>query len=100
MKDILGSHSTEIQQLFYAIETVSNNISAHIETLKTTLAAETFLSNHEVCKLLIISPRTLQDYRDKGRIAYYKLEGKILYAMSDIKRMLDKNYCDVWKLKR
>lgn len=58
---------------------------------------KSFLDNHEVCEMLHLSSRTLQDYRDKGLIAFYKLEGKILYKMSDVRKMLENNYCDAWK---
>ena len=47
-----------------------------------------WMDNQEVCQQLNISPRTLQDYRNNGIIAYYQLGGKILYKESDIERML------------
>jgi len=36
--------------------------------------------------------RTLQDYRNEGRIAYILLGGKILYRESDIEMMLADSY--------
>ena len=39
-----------------------------------------------------VSRRTLQDYRNEGRIAYIQLGGKILYRESDIERMLTDSY--------
>ncbi|KXB37653.1 hypothetical protein HMPREF1869_00239, partial [Bacteroidales bacterium KA00251] len=41
---------------------------------------------------LFLSPRTLQDYRDKGIIPYTQIAGKILYKLSDIDRLLQENY--------
>jgi len=100
LNDILGNNSPEIQELFSAIEKANENIDNNIKSKKTSLSGELFLDNNEVCKMLRLSSRTLQDYRDKGLIAFYKLEGKILYKMSDIRKMLDSNYFDAWKQKK
>ncbi|WP_366133929.1 helix-turn-helix domain-containing protein, partial [uncultured Porphyromonas sp.] len=45
-----------------------------------------------VCERLFLSPRTLQDYRDKSIIPYTQIAGKILYRLSDINRILSENY--------
>ena len=42
--------------------------------------------------------RTLQDYRNEGRIAYIQLGGKILYRESDIERMLADSYRSAYRL--
>ena len=41
--------------------------------------------------------RTLQDYRNEGRIAYIQLGGKILYRESDIERMLADSYRSAYR---
>ena len=41
---------------------------------------------------LYISPRTLQDYRDRKIIPYTQFAGKILYKASDLARILEENY--------
>ena len=51
-----------------------------------------WMDNQDVCRMLNISPRTLQDYRDKGFIPYTQIAGKILYRLSDINRLLQENY--------
>lgn len=98
--DIMGDNSLEIRELFFAIEKANENIDSHIKSRRASLSDELFLDNNEVCKMLRLSSRTLQDYRDKGLIAFYKLEGKILYKMSDIHKMLENNYFDAWKQKK
>jgi excisionase family DNA binding protein len=52
------------------------------------LNGERFFTDKEVSARLKVSRRTLQDYRNEGRIAYIQLGGKILYRESDIERML------------
>lgn len=51
-----------------------------------------WLHNGDVCQLLNISKRTLQDYRDKRIIPYTQFAGKILYKASDLEKMLEENY--------
>ena len=46
---------------------------------------------------LRVSCRTLQDYRNEGRIAYIQLGGKILYRESDIERMLNDGYRSAYR---
>jgi hypothetical protein len=100
VNDILDSRSSEILEFFYTIEKIDTNINNHTDANQSKESESIFLGNRDVCKLLQLSPRTLQDYRDKRLIAFYKLEGKILYKMSDIRKMLENNYYDAWKQKR
>ncbi|GHV16148.1 transcriptional regulator [Bacteroidia bacterium] len=98
--DILDGRSSEILELFYTIDKIQQVIDGQVNADKPALTDGSLLDNRDVCKLLQVSPRTLQDYRDKHLIAFYKLEGKILYKMSDIHNLLEKNYYDAWKRKR
>ena len=52
----------------------------------------TNLSGEQVCEMLHISKRTLQQYRDDGLIPFIKLERKILFRESDIIKVLEDNY--------
>jgi hypothetical protein len=97
--EVLDSRSPEINDLFSAIRIGSNRIFNYKKLRKPTLLGETFLTNKEVCKTLGLGLRTLQDYRERGLLAYYKIEGKILYKLSDVLQMLENNYFDVWKRK-
>ena len=51
-----------------------------------------WFDNQEVCQILNISRRTLQEYRIHGRIPYIQLGGKIIYRESDIQKMLEDGY--------
>ena len=46
----------------------------------------------DVCRILHITTRTLQDYRAQRIIPFIALPGKTLYLQSDILRMLEENY--------
>lgn len=47
-----------------------------------------WLDNQEVCLLLNISPRTLQTYRDTGKISFSRINHKIYYRNADIQKLL------------
>lgn len=95
--DILGLNSPEIRELFELAHKTERNIAEGLKNNKPSLEGERYLNNKQVCNILHISQRSLQDYRDKGRISFYKLEGKIMYAESDVYKMLEDNYNKAWE---
>ena len=88
----LNMESDEMQLVVSALRGVGKRILEVAETHKPLFAGELFLTGKEVCERLYISPRTLQDYRDKGIIPYTQFAGKILYKSSDLERLLEENY--------
>lgn len=67
-----------------------------IETLvmeyKPLLMGRRFLSDAQLSERLGISRRTLQDYRDRGVLPYYRLDGKILYDENDVVQFISSIY--------
>lgn len=47
-----------------------------------------WLDNQDVCRMLDISPRTLQTLRDNGTLAYSQICHKTYYRPEDVKRIL------------
>lgn len=85
-------NTDEMQVVQSAINSVSRRIKEVAQTHKPLFGGEHFLTGKEVCERLYISPRTLQDYRDKRIIPYTQFAGKILYKASDLEKMLEGNY--------
>ena len=50
---------------------------------------EQWLDNQEVCLMMNITKRTLQTYKDKGLLAYSKLNRKNYYKLSDVQALLE-----------
>lgn len=50
------------------------------------------LDNEDVCRLLKISKRTLQYYRDTGKLPFTKFGSKFYYKLSDILAIINNNY--------
>lgn len=51
-----------------------------------------WLSSEEICRLLMISKRTLQSYRDRGILPFAQVGRKIYYKSSDIDVYLEAHY--------
>lgn len=96
-EEVLGHNSPEIKELLHMMQETDENMGQGVENSQPLLDGERYMGNKEVCSLLHISMRSLQEYRDRGKIAFYKLEGKILYAESDVYRMLENYYNKAWE---
>ena len=88
----LNMEADDMQVVLSALKGVSKRIKEVAQIQKPLFGGEHFLTGKEVCERLYISPRTLQDYRDKGIIPYTQFAGKILYKASDLERLLEMNY--------
>ena len=88
----LNMETDEMQLVVSVLRGVGKRIVEVADTHKPLFAGELFLTGKEVCERLYISPRTLQDYRDRKIIPYTQFAGKILYRLSDINQLLQKNY--------
>ena len=88
----LNMDTDDMQVVLSAISSMSKRIKEVAQTHKPLFAGELFLTGKEVCERLYISPRTLQDYRDRKIIPYTQFTGKILYKASDLEKMLQENY--------
>ena len=88
----LNMKADDMQVVLSAISSVSRRIKEVAQTHKPLFGGEHFLTSKEVCERLYISPRTLQDYRDRGIIPYTQFAGKILYKASDLEKMLKDDY--------
>ena len=63
-----------------------------LENFRPVMNGEIYLSGEEVCRLLHISKRTLQQYRDDKILPYVQIGGKIIFKQSDILKILEQNY--------
>lgn len=88
----LNMEADDIQVALSAISSVSRRIKEVAQTHKPLFGREHFLTGKEVCERLYISPRTLQDYRDRKITPYTQFAGKILYKASDLEWLLEEKY--------
>lgn len=50
---------------------------------------EKWLDNSDVCRLLNVSSRTMQTYRDTGKLPYSQINNKLYYKKSDIEYFIE-----------
>ena len=90
--ETINKETPEMKQLISGIKGLTNRVISIAQTHRPLFEGKIYLTGREVCERLFLSPRTLQDYRDKEIIPYTKIAGKILYRLSDINRILNENY--------
>jgi len=77
----------EYNELLNSIQEIKAKLNEKPKSL-----ADEFIENEEFLKLMKISRRTGQTWRDEGIISFSQQGKKIYYRMSDIKNFLDSNY--------
>lgn len=56
-----------------------------------------WLDNQAVCRILSISKRSLQTFRDKGLIPYSQIGHKCFYKQEDVNEFLERNRIELLK---
>jgi len=94
---ITKENNERVKSFFLSMESLISAMERVFISRKPTLRGESFYTDKELSEKLKLSPRSLQDYRNEGRIPYIKLGGKILYRASDIEKLLEDGYRESWK---
>lgn len=95
--EILNKKSDEIVSFLSVLDESLDSIKVALTNRTPHLKGEKYLTNNDVSKLLNISVRSLQDWRDNGIVGYIQISGKILYRQSDILKLLESNYEKSWR---
>ena len=90
--DLLTNEAEEIIDHREMIVRLRNRIEEILKNYRPVMNGEIYLSGEDVCKLLHISKRTLQQYRDDNVLPFIQIGGKIIYKETDIMTVLEKNY--------
>lgn len=91
---LITEDNERVKSFFLSVDRLSSALERMFSSRKPTLNGESFYTDEELSEKLKISRRSLQDYRNEGRIPYVKLGGKILYRSSDIEKLLEEGYRD------
>ena len=92
--ETINKETPEMKQLISGIREVSKRLRKIAQTHRPLFGGEIYLTGREVCERLFVSPRTLQDYRDKGIIPYTQ----IARELSEIKLFMTKLLSILWLL--
>ncbi|MDL2211011.1 helix-turn-helix domain-containing protein [Bacteroides sp. OttesenSCG-928-M17] len=80
------------QELLQALNNALPYIEHILKTHKPLFDGERYLTSEELCSILKISRRTLQDYRKNGVLPFIQLPGKVLFRESDIRKVLEERF--------
>lgn len=95
--EIITQKDPQMQMFSQLMQGTLKKLERYCLAARPMLGGEVYLTGEEVCSLLRLSTRTLQDYRDSETIVYCKIGGKILYRQSDIQAMLERHYYPIRK---
>ena len=97
MNELMTKENEWILHFMGSLERLLDNYERMAANYRPTLGGERFVTDNEVSARLNVSRRTLQDYRNEGRIPYIQLGGKILYRESDIEKILLDGYRSAYR---
>lgn len=80
------------RELLLSLDKALSYIEHALKNGKPALEGERYLTSEEVCSILKISRRTLQEYRDNGVFPFIQLPGKVLFRESDIRKVLEDRF--------
>lgn len=92
--ELQGIKSRETVGFIERLDEIMKSVKGVLGNRTLVLNGERYLTNADLSKLLHLSLRTLQEFRDARKIGYIKISGKILYRESDILKWLEDNYVD------
>lgn len=98
MNELMTKNSEWIIHFMGSLDQLLDSFERLTANYRPTLGGERFFTDKEVSARLKVSRRTLQDYRNEGRIPYIQLGGKILYRESDIEQILNDGYRSAYRL--
>lgn len=84
---IINMSSEAFDEIMSKFQSFRDNVLALCQKYKSK-GLDEWLDNQDVCLRLNISPRTLQSYRDSGRIGFSRINHKIYYTLSDVEKLL------------
>ena len=90
--DLMTNEDEEIIDHHEMIILLKTRIEKILKYYRPVMNGEIYLSGQDVCEMLHISKRTLQQYRDDKILPFIQIGGKIIFKQSDILAALEQNY--------
>lgn len=84
--EVITIESKAYKEIIEKLDKISRYVKEHSESEHVG-----WIDNHDVCRYLNISIRTLQRLRSQKKINYSIIRGKTYYQLSEIERMLREN---------
>jgi len=98
MNELMTRESGQMAALFRMLEHALDHIELLAENYRPGFGGGRYPTNRGGAQMFKNRARTLQEYRDAGRMSYIQLGGKILYRESDIERLLMEGYREAFRI--
>ena len=84
----LDDKDPRIDVMFQGLEKMEKMLSVIEKMPKSLFNGERFLTDEELSKVLRVSRRTLQEYRNNGVLPFSCIKHKMFYKPDDVERLL------------
>ena len=88
----MRNYEERIENILNRLDEQMTIVVANLKLNEKIDPEDVFFDNGEFMKLMNISNRTAQEWRNKKIIEFSQVGNKIYYRLSDIKKLLNANY--------
>lgn len=88
----MRNYEERIENILKRLDEQMTVVVANLKLNEKIDPEDVFFDNQEFMKLMNISKRTAQEWRNKKVIEFSQVGNKIYYRLSDIKKLLNNNY--------
>jgi hypothetical protein len=88
----MRNYEERIENILKRLDEQMTIVVANLKLNEKIDPEDVFFDNQEFMKLMNISKRTAQEWRNKKVIEFSQVGNKIYYRLSDIKKLLNANY--------
>lgn len=88
----MRNYEERIENILKRLDEQMTVVVANLKLNEKIDPEDVFFDNQEFMKLMNISKRTAQEWRNKQVIEFSQIGNKIYYRFSDIKKLLNDNY--------
>jgi hypothetical protein len=88
----MRNYEERIENIINRLDKQMTVVVANLKLNEKIDPEDVFFDNQEFMKLMNISKRTAQEWRNKKVIEFSQVGNKIYYRLSDIKKLLNNNY--------
>lgn len=86
------SNYTPTEEMLDKIHSRISELALYVNSMQHQEPIDVIFDNQEFLRVMNISKKTEQEWRDSGFIGYSQLGNKIYYRLSDIQKVLNDNY--------
>ena len=97
MSEIIDCKNERVARFFKSLDKMIAGLEKLVENRRVPLNGEIYLTDKEVSERLKVSRRTLQEWRNEGKVAYVQLDGKIIYPESALQTLLLQHHRQAWE---